>query len=118
MFRKVLRAKIHRLTLSEANVEYEGSITLPRELMCAAGIVRYEAVQVWDITNASRFETYVIEGSRAGHVCVNGAAARLVAPGDILIVAAFGYLEESALSEFHPTIIFVNDKNQITSLDG
>src|SRR5207244_777818 len=87
--RKMLRAKIHRATVTEANVDYEGSITIDRRLLDAADLLSNEAVCVWDVTNGNRFETYAVEGPPdSGVVCVNGAAAHLVRPGDLVIIAA------------------------------
>ena len=89
MTRKMLRAKIHRATVTQADVDYEGSITIDRRLMEAADLRSNEAVCVWNVTNGNRFETYAVEGlADSGVVCVNGAAAHLVRPGDVVIVAA------------------------------
>src|SRR5439155_1426508 len=97
MMRKMLRAKIHRATVTQANVDYEGSITIDRRLMEATDLLPHEAVSVWDVTNGNRFETYAVEGRPdSGVVCVNGAAAHLVRPGDLVIIAAFTWLEEEA----------------------
>lgn len=115
MFRKVLASKIHRATISEANLEYEGSITIPEDLLKACGILPYEAVAVWDITNGSRFETYAIIGEKPGHICVNGAAAHLVTPGDLIIIANFNYQTAETLNDYQPKIIFVDADNQITN---
>lgn len=110
---KLLKTKIHRATISEANLHYEGSITLPPELLEATGIMEYEAVAVWDITNAARFETYAIKGDKPGYICVNGAAAHLVNSGDLIIVAAFEYLDKPEVHK--PKIIFVDKDNKITN---
>ena len=113
MLRKVLASKIHRAVISEANLEYEGSITIPQDLLDAAGILPYEAVAVWDITNGSRFETYAIIGDKPGHICVNGAAAHLVNPGDLIIIANFNYQTLETLQNYQPKIVFVDQNNKI-----
>lgn len=116
--RSLLHAKIHRATITEANINYEGSITLPPALLKASGIVEFEAVSVWNITNGSRFETYAIHGeepasdSQIATVCVNGAAARLVTAGDIVIIASFVYLDESRIAAHQPRIVLVDALNR------
>jgi aspartate 1-decarboxylase len=113
--RRMLRAKIHRATVTEANLHYEGSITIPPDLLEHSGIVEYEAVNVWNVTRGTRFETYAItglEGSR--DICVNGAAAHLASPGDIVIIASFAEVPESLVREFRPTIVFVDKDNRVT----
>jgi aspartate 1-decarboxylase len=113
MFRELLKAKIHRLTVTDANPEYEGSITIDEQLLKAADIVEYEKVQVADVTNGSRFETYVIKGQPdSGTVCVNGAAAKLVSPGDIVIVMSYVLVEESKIATFRPKIVLVDAQNK------
>lgn len=112
-YRKVLRCKIHRATVTHADLEYEGSITIPPELMQLAGLAEYEAVHVWNVTAGSRFETYAILGMpQSTDVCVNGAAARLVQPGDKVIVAAFQLIPESTLASYEPRLIFVDENNR------
>jgi aspartate 1-decarboxylase len=113
--RRMLRAKIHRARVTEANLHYEGSMTIPPDLLVHAGIVEYEAVNVWNVTRGTRFETYAItgiEGSR--DICVNGAAAHLASPGDIIIIASFSEVPESLVAEFKPTVVFVDEENRIT----
>jgi len=115
--RKLLLGKIHCATVTHADVAYEGSISLPTELMQAAGFVASEAVWVWNVTNGQRFETYIIEGaSGSGVISVNGAAAHLVSPGDKVIVAAFVHLPESCIAAHRPKIVFVDESNRIKSL--
>ena len=110
---KVLKSKIHRATVTHANVEYEGSITIPLELMNAAGLHEYEAVAVWNISNGNRFETYVIKGEEnSGIICVNGAAAHLVDIGNLIIIACFTYHDESVLKDYKPGVVFVDAKNR------
>lgn len=111
--RKVLRGKIHRATVTEANLNYEGSITIDKSLMEAMDLVEFEAVHVWDVNNGERFETYALEGpAGSGVVCVNGAAARKVAPGDLVIIGAFTWLEEEAARRHQPRIVMVDERNR------
>ena len=114
MMRKMLRAKIHRATVTQANVDYEGSITIDRRLMEATDLLPNEAVCVWNVTNGHRFETYAVEGRPdSGVVCVNGAAAHLVRPGDLVIIAAFTWLEEEAARAHEPKVVFVDAQNRV-----
>ncbi len=114
MTRKMMRAKIHRATVTQADVHYEGSITIDRTLMEATDLLPNEAVCVWNVTNGQRFETYVVEGERdSGVVCVNGAAARLVSPGDLVIIAAFAWMDEAAARTHEPKVVFVDEGNRI-----
>ena len=117
MFRKVLHSKIHRATVTHADLHYEGSITLSPELLQAAKIGSYEAVNVWNVTQGTRFETYAIEGeSGSSDICVNGAAAHLVRPGDLVIIACFSYLVSDQLPLHKPTLVFVDENNQIREI--
>jgi aspartate 1-decarboxylase len=112
--RKLLRAKIHRATVTEANLHYEGSLTIPPDLLDAAHIAEYEAVQVWNVTRGTRFETYAITGEAGSHdICVNGAAAHLASPGEIIIIACFADVPETLVAGFRPIVVFVDDSNQI-----
>ena len=114
MTRKMLRAKIHRATVTQADVDYEGSITIDRRLMEAADLRSNEAVCVWNVTNGNRFETYTVEGEPdSGVICVNGAAAHLVRPGDLIIIAAFTWLEEEAARAHEPKVVFVDERNHV-----
>ena len=114
MQRTLMRAKIHRATVTDADLNYVGSITIDRDLMDAADLLEYEQVQIVDIDNGARFETYVIEGRRAsGTICLNGAAARLVQPGDKIIVIAYGNFDEAELAEHEPRIVLVDEDNRI-----
>ena len=113
MQRTMMRTKIHRAVITDANLEYVGSITIDRDLMEAADLLPYEKVHVLDINNGARFETYVIEGEPgSGEMCVNGAAARLVHPGDRVIVIAYGIYDESELAGFEPLTVHVSDDNR------
>lgn len=110
----MLRAKIHRATVTEADLHYEGSLTIPPELMEAVDIKEYEAIHVWNVNRGTRFETYAITGEReSGAICVNGAAAHLAGPGDIIIIASFANVPESMVDAFRPTVAFVDEKNRL-----
>ncbi|HLO26771.1 MAG TPA: aspartate 1-decarboxylase, partial [Geobacteraceae bacterium] len=114
MDRKMLKSKIHRATVTGADLHYEGSITIDLDLMEAADIIPYEAVCIWDVDNGSRFETYAIEGERgSGVICINGAAARMVAPKDLVIIASFVSMENEQALQHEPKLVFVDDKNRI-----
>lgn len=112
MLRSMCRAKLHRLTVTETNVNYEGSITIDTALLKAADIYPMEKVQVVNISNGHRFETYVIEGQK-GEVCLNGAAARLATPGDLIIVICYTLVNDAEAKKIIPKIIKVDAKNQI-----
>lgn len=111
--RVMLKSKIHRATVTDANLNYEGSITIDRNLMKAADILPYEQVHVVDVNNGSRLVTYAIEGE-SGEICLNGAAARLVNKGDIVIILSYTHVMASELQDFHPTLVYVNQQNQVT----
>lgn len=114
MRRRMMKSKIHRATVTDADLHYVGSITVDRELMEAADLVEYEQVAVVDIDNGSRLETYVIEGGPgSGSVCLNGAAARLVSPGDKVIVISYADLEAADLEGYAPRIVHVDSDNGI-----
>jgi aspartate 1-decarboxylase len=109
------KSKIHRVTVTQAELYYEGSLTLDRTLMDAADIREYEKVQVVNINNGNRFDTYIIEGPRdSGVVCLNGAAARLASVGDEIILITYGEFSEEELVNFKPIKIFVDKRNKIT----
>ena len=114
MKRTMLRSKIHRIRVTDCDVEYDGSLTLDPELMQAADMVPFERVDVYDIDNAQRFSTYLIEGvPGSGDCCVNGAAARLVERGDKLILASYADVEETDLPQHSPRVVLVGEKNHI-----
>ena len=114
MTREMLRAKVHRITVTECDVAYEGSLTLDRNLMDACGMVAFERIDVYDVDNASRFSTYLIEGPRgSGACCVNGAAARLVEVGHKVIIASYASMDERELSSHVPKIVLVDDANRL-----
>lgn len=111
--RHLLKSKIHRAVVTEADIHYEGSITIDRRLMELADLVPYEQVHVWDLDNGSRLVTYVIEGTRdSGEICMNGAAARLIHRGDRVIISSFVSLPESMATQYHPRIVFVDEQNR------
>jgi len=113
MWVKVLRAKIHRARVTETHLDYEGSITIDADLLDAAGVLPGEAVLVANVTNGTRHETYVLAGERgSGTICLNGAAARLGEPGDVVIILAFAYLEPDELADHRPQKILVDDRNR------
>ncbi|STX40630.1 aspartate 1-decarboxylase [Legionella donaldsonii] len=113
-YRKMLKSKIHRACITQADLDYEGSITLSPELLAAANILPNEAVNVWNVTAGTRFETYAITGEKGSKdVCVNGAAAHLVTPGDIVIIATFIQLPEELCQNHHPKVVFVDSNNRI-----
>lgn len=116
--RILCKSKIHRATVTEANLNYEGSLTLDPLLMEAAGLVPFEQVHVLNLNNGERFETYLIEGERgSGTVCVNGAAARLVQVGDPVIVLAYALVPEDELSDFTAHIVFVDEHNRVVRVE-
>lgn len=117
MLVKVLRGKLHRAKVTEASVDYVGSITIDRDLMDAAGLLPGECVLVADLTDGARFETYVMEGERgSGVICINGAAARLVDVGDLVIIMSFAYLEAAEAAELKPKVVLVNEHNGIDQI--
>jgi aspartate 1-decarboxylase len=118
MRRTFFKSKIHRATVTHADLHYEGSVTIDEDLLDAAGIWEYEAVHVWNITRGSRIQTYAIKGERgSGIICINGAAAHLNKPGDLVILATFAELEESEGRSFKPTVVLVDSRNKIVARD-
>lgn len=113
MLRPMMRAKIHRATVTDANLDYVGSISLDPELMAAADLREFEQVHVLDVTNGNRLVTYAMYG-KPGEVCLNGAAAHLVDVGDIVIVIAYADVDERELDGFTPRIVHVDAQNRIT----
>lgn len=117
MLVNMLKAKIHRAKVTQAQLDYVGSITVDSELLEASGILEYEKVLIVDISNGSRFETYTIAGERgSGVMCLNGAAARCVSLGDKIIIMAFCQMEESEARDFKPKVVFVDDNNNISEI--
>lgn len=118
MNRKMLKSKIHRATVTGADLEYEGSITIDPLLLAAADILPYEAVDVWNVTYGTRFQTYAIEGQPgSGTICINGAAARLVSRGDKVIIASWLEIPDEEAASYEPKLVFVDDKNVATAQD-
>ena len=117
MILHMLKSKIHCATVTEANLQYMGSITIDRDLMDAAGILENERVQVVDNNNGARLETYVIPGARgSGVICLNGAAARLAQPGDVVIIMAYALFPEAEARSYAPTVVMVDEKNRIREI--
>lgn len=117
MQRTLLGGKVHRATVTEACLEYEGSITVDADLLDAADILPNQTVQLWDVTNGARVTTYAIPGERgSGVVCVNGAAAHHVHTGDLIIIAAFVTLDDAEARRWTPSVVFVDPRNRIVGL--
>ena len=117
MFRTVFKSKLHRATVTQACLDYVGSITIDEDLMDAADIMINEQVAVVDINNGARLETYAIPGPRgSGVICLNGAAARLVQPGDKVIIITYAVVDNQEAKTWKPTVAFLNDANQITEM--
>lgn len=111
----MLKGKIHRATVVEAKLDYVGSITVDEDLLDASGILEYEMVQIVDINNGNRFETYTIAGERgSGLICLNGAAARCVSLGDKIIIMAYAQMTPDEVKGNPPKVVFVDEKNQIS----
>lgn len=116
MRRTFFKSKIHRATVTHADLDYEGSVSIDEDLLEASGIWEYEAVHVWNITRGTRLQTYAIKGERgSGVICINGAAAHLNKPGDLVILATFAELEEAEARAFKPTVVLVDRQNKIVS---
>lgn len=111
-----MKSKIHRATVTDANLDYIGSITVDENLMKAADFLEYEKVHIVDINNGARFETYVIKGKPgSGEITLNGAAARLVHPGDKIIIISYGFFSEEELKTQKPRVVFVDNNNRIVN---
>jgi aspartate 1-decarboxylase len=118
MQRMMLRGKIHRATITDADLHYIGSITIDRELMDAAGLLAYEKVMVVDIDNGSRLETYVITGQPgSGTIAMNGAAARLIHKGDTVIIFSFAVVDEEEARSLKPRVVYVDEFNRISNIE-
>lgn len=110
----MLSAKIHRATVTQANLDYEGSLTIDKDLMDAVGIASFERIKIYNINNGERFDTYAIEGPRgSGIIGLNGAAARKGMAGDLIIIVTYGIYSEEELKDYHPRIVLLNDRNQV-----
>ena len=118
MRRTFFKSKIHRATVTQADLHYEGSVTIDEDLMDAAAIAEYEAVHIWNVTRGTRLQTYALRGARgSGVVCINGAAAHLNQPGDLVILATFAELDEVEARAHAPKVVLVDAKNRITARD-
>ena len=116
MLRSMFKSKIHRATVTHADLDYEGSVTIDADLLEAANIRVHEHVHIWNITNGNRIETYVLEGPKgSGVICINGAAAHQNRPGDLVIITSFASLDEKELENFEPKVVLVDDKNKIVN---
>lgn len=116
MFRTMMKGKIHRAHVTDSNLEYQGSITIDKNLMENAGIIQYEQVDIYNVTNGERFTTYAIIGEPgSGIICINGAAAHKAKRGDIVIIASYASYGENELEGFKPKVVFVDDNNRQTN---
>ena len=114
MIRTLLKSKLHRATVTDADIEYEGSVTIDTDLMDAADLIEHERVDIWDVTNGARLSTYVIPGERgSGTIAINGAAAHLIKPGDKVIIASFVQLTDAEARSYQPRICFVDARNRL-----
>jgi aspartate 1-decarboxylase len=117
MLRTMMKAKIHRATVTDANLDYQGSITIDEALLDKTGIIPYEQVDIYNITNGERFTTYAIKGPRdSGVICINGAAAHKANRGDLVIIVSYGTFQEDELQGFEPKVAFVDRDNRMKSL--
>ncbi|HEU4394299.1 MAG TPA: aspartate 1-decarboxylase [Planctomycetota bacterium] len=119
MLREMMKSKIHRATVTDAHLDYVGSLTVDADLMKAADLLVDEKVHVVNVNTGARFETYVIEGEAgSGTICANGAAARLVQPGDLVIVISYGHFDEEEVRRHRPRVVFVDASNRIVPADA
>ena len=117
MRRRMFASKIHRATVTVADVDYEGSVTIDADLLDSAGILEWEEIHIWDVTNGARLSTYAIAGPRgSGVIGINGAAAHLVHPGDLVILATFAELDAAEAADHQPTVVFVDEDNRVKEL--
>lgn len=115
MQRMMLKSKLHRVTVTQAELHYEGSCAIDEDLLDAADIREYQQIEIWNVDNGERFTTYAIKAERgSGTISVNGAAARKASPGDLLIIATFAMINEVELAKFEPDLIYVDARNRIT----
>ena len=115
MQRTMLKSKLHRVTVTQSELHYEGSCAIDEDLLDAADIKEYQQIELWNVDNGERFSTYAIRAERgSGTISVNGAAARKAAPGDLLIIATFALYNEIELAKFEPDLVYVDAKNRIT----
>ena len=117
MIVRALKSKIHRAVVTDANIDYVGSISIDKNLMEKANLLEYEKVQILNITNGNRLDTYVIEGEKnSGEICINGAAAHLVSPEDLVIIVSYCDINHDDLKVHKPTVVHVNNRNEIISI--
>ncbi len=117
MIVKALKSKIHRAVVTDSNIDYVGSISIDKSLMEASNLLEYEKVQILNITNGNRLDTYVIEGKKGrGEICINGAAAHLVSPNDLVIIVSYCDIEHEDLKNHKPSVVHVNSKNEIINI--
>ncbi len=117
MLNIMFKSKIHRATVTDANLDYEGSVTIDSNLMKLAKLKPYEKVAIWNITNGNRIETYTLEGEpESGVICVNGAAAHFFKKGDLVIIASFGLFTDEETVNYKPTVVFVDENNKYKEL--
>ena len=109
----MLQSKIHRATVTDANLNYVGSITIDKELLKASGMIEFQKVDILDINNGERFSTYIIAGDKRGEICLNGAAARKVCVGDLIIIVSYAEMKIDKAKKFQPKIVHVNEKNEV-----
>ena len=113
MYRNMLRSKIHRATVTGADLHYEGSVTIDEALMAQADILPHQEVEIWNVTNGERFRTYALRGrANSGVVCINGAAAHKASAGDLVIIATFGWMSETEARAWEPKVVFVDERNR------
>jgi aspartate 1-decarboxylase len=113
MFRNMLRSKIHRATVTGADLHYEGSVTVDADLLARADIIPHQEVEIWNVTNGERFRTYALRGlPGSGVVCINGAAAHKARAGDLVIIATFGWMTEAEARDWEPKLVFVDAQNR------
>ncbi len=119
MHRRMMKSKIHRATVTDSNLHYEGSITIDEKLMEMADIVPYEQVDIYNVTSGERFHTYAIKGEKdSGIICINGAAAHKAKKGDIIIIVTYADFEEKELESFKPKKVYADELNKIKSVTG
>ena len=118
MLRTFCRVKLHRLTVTDANLHYEGSITIDKKILKTAGLLAGELVQILNVDNGNRFETYIIEGDKPGEICINGAAARLAKKGDLIIVAAYALLDEKEIEKYQMRVVSFDENNHMVKVKG
>lgn len=115
---EMFKSKLHRATVTQADLDYEGSVTIDEGLMEAAAILDHEAVHIWNVTRGTRLQTYALRGPRgSGTICINGAAAHLMKPGDLVIIATFAQLEEAEARAHVPRVVLLDRENRIVARD-